>query len=48
MDLRAKRDDLDIEDRRRFVRGLTERIELAPAIKGKNFYSPERVKVTYR
>jgi hypothetical protein len=48
MDLRAKWDDLDIERRRRLVQALAERIEVQPALKGRNFYSPERVKVTYR
>ena len=48
MDLWAKWDELGIEDRRRVVQALAERIEVGPAIRGRNFYSPERVKVTYR
>ena len=48
VDLQAKWDDLDVEDRRRVVRALAERIEVGPAVKGRNFYSPDRVKVTYR
>jgi 3-hydroxyacyl-CoA dehydrogenase len=48
VDLRAKWDDLGIEDRRRVVEALAERIEVGPAAKGRNFYVPERVKVTYR
>jgi len=47
VDLRAKWDDLGIEDRRRVVQALAERIEVAPAVRGPNFYVPERVKVTY-
>jgi DNA invertase Pin-like site-specific DNA recombinase len=48
VDLRAKWDDLGIEDRRRVVQALAERIEVGPALRGRNFYVPERVKVTYR
>jgi ssDNA-binding replication factor A large subunit len=48
VDLRAKWDDLGIEDRRRVVQALAERIEVGPAVRGRNFYVPERVKVTYR
>jgi hypothetical protein len=48
VDLRDKWDDLGIEDRRRVVQALAERIEVGPAVKGRNFYAPERVKVTYR
>jgi hypothetical protein len=48
VDLRAKWDDLDVDSRRRLVQALAERIEVGPAVKGRNFYSPERVKVTYR
>ncbi len=48
VDLRAKWEGLDIEDRRRFVRALAERIEVGPAVKGRNFYVPDRVKVTPR
>jgi hypothetical protein len=44
----AKWDDLGLEDRRRVVQALAERIEVGPAVRGKNFYVPERVKVTYR
>ena len=47
VDLTAKWDELDVEDRRRVVQALAERIEVGPAVKGRNFYSPERVKVTY-
>jgi hypothetical protein len=48
VDLRDKWDDLGIEDRRRVVQALAERIEVGPAVRGRNFYVPERVKVTYR
>ena len=48
VDLRDKWDDLGIEDRRRVVQALAERIEVGPAVKGRNFYVPERVKVVYR
>ena len=48
VDLRAKWDDLGIEDRRRVVEALAERIEVGPAVRGRNFYVPDRVKVTYR
>ena len=48
IDLQGKWDDLDVEDRRRVVQALAERIEVGPAVKGRNFYSPERVKVAYR
>ena len=48
VDLRDKWDDLGIEDRRRVVQALAERIEVGPALRGRNFYVPERVKVTYR
>lgn len=47
VDLRAKWDDLGIEDRRRVVQALAERIEVGPAVKGRNFYVPDRVKITY-
>jgi len=43
-DLRAKWDDLGI-DRRRVVQGLAERIEVGPAVRGRNFYVPERVRL---
>jgi site-specific DNA recombinase len=46
--LQAKWDDLDVEDRRRVVQALAERVEVGPAVRGRNFYSPERVRVTYR
>jgi hypothetical protein len=48
VDLRGKWDDLGIEDRRRVVQALAERIEVGPAVSARNFYMPERVKVTYR
>jgi hypothetical protein len=48
VDLQAKWDELDVENRRRVVQALAERIEVGAAVKGRNFYSPERVKVTYR
>jgi hypothetical protein len=48
LDLRAKWDDLDIDSRRRVVQALAERIEVEPAVRGRNFYSRDRVKVTYR
>lgn len=48
VDLTAQWDELDVEDRRRVVQALAERIEVGPAVKGRNFYSPERVRVTYR
>jgi len=48
VDLRDRWDDLGIEDRRRVVQALAERIEVGPAVRGRNFYVPERVKVTYR
>jgi hypothetical protein len=48
LDLRAKWDDLDIESRRRVVQALAERIEVGPAVRGRNFYSRERVSVTSR
>lgn len=48
MDLQARGDELEIESRRRVVQALAERIEVGPAVKGRNYYSPERVKVTHR
>jgi hypothetical protein len=48
IDLRAKWDDLDIDRRRQVVQALADRIEVGSAVKGRNFYSPDRVKVTYR
>ena len=48
VDLRSKWDDLGIEDRRRVVQALAERIEVGPAMKGPNFYGPDRVEITYR
>ena len=48
LDLQPKWDDLDVEDRRRVVQALAERIEVLPAVRGRNFYVPDRVKVTYR
>jgi hypothetical protein len=48
VDLRAKWDNLDIDSRRRVVRAPAERIEVGPAVRGRNFYSRDRVKVTYR
>jgi hypothetical protein len=48
LDLRAKWDDLDIDSRRQLVQALAERIEVGPAVRGRNFYSRDRVKVTYR
>jgi hypothetical protein len=48
LDLRAKWDDLDIESRRRLVQALAERIEVGPGVRGRNFYSRDRVEVTYR
>ena len=48
VDLWAKWDDLEVENRRRVVQALAARIEVQPAVKGRNFYSPERVRVTYR
>ena len=47
MDLRAKWDDLDIDSRRR-LQALAERIEVGQGVRVRNFYSPDRVKVTYR
>ena len=41
-------DDLDVENRRRVVQALPEQIEVGPAVRGRNFYWPERVKVAYR
>jgi hypothetical protein len=48
VDLRAKWDDLAIDDRRRVVQALAECIEVGPAVKGRNFYVPGRVNITYR
>lgn len=48
IDLRAKWADLDIDAKRRFVRALAERIDVMPAVRGRNFYTPDRVTVTYR
>ena len=48
VDLWAKWDELDVDGRRRVVHALAERVEVGPAVRGRNFYSPERVKVTYR
>ena len=48
LDLRAKWDDLDIDRRRQVVHALAERIEVGPALRGRNFYSPDRVTVRYR
>jgi len=30
------------------VQALAERIEVGPAVKGRNFYSPDRVKLAHR
>lgn len=48
MDLEARWDELDIDSRRRVVQALVERIEVGPAVKGRNYYPPERVGVTHR
>jgi hypothetical protein len=48
VDLLDEWDDLGIADRRRVVQALAERIEVGPALRGRNFYVPDRVKVTYR
>ena len=48
LDLRAKWDDLGIDSRRRVVRALAERIEVGPAVRGRNFYSRDRVRITHR
>ena len=48
VDLWARWDELRIESRRRVVQALAERMEVGPAVRERNFYSPERVKVTYR
>jgi hypothetical protein len=48
VDLWARWDELDVDSRRRVVQALAERVEVGPAVRGRNFYSPERVKVTYR
>ncbi len=48
VDMRGKWEDLGTENRRRLVQALAERIEVGPALKGRNFYSPDRVKVTPR
>ena len=37
-----------MKDSRPVAQALAERIEVGAAVKGRNFYSPERVKVTYR
>jgi len=38
VDLRDKWDDLGIADRRRVVQALAKRIEVGPAVRGRNFY----------
>ena len=48
VDLRAKWDDLDIDSRRRLVMALAPRIEVVPAVRWRNFYPPERVRVLHR
>jgi hypothetical protein len=48
VDLWARWDELDIESRRRLVQALAERVEVGSAVRGRNFYSPDRVEVTYR
>ena len=48
LDLVDKWDDLDMDDKRRVVQALAEKVEVFPAVKGRNFYTPERVKVTPR
>jgi hypothetical protein len=48
VDLRAKWEDLYIDDRRRLVAALADRVEVMPAVRGRNFYSPDRVRVTLR
>jgi hypothetical protein len=41
-------DGLDIDSRRRLVQALAKEIKVWPALRGRNFYSPDRVKVEYR
>jgi hypothetical protein len=48
IDLRRKWAELDIDAKRRFVRALAERIDVMPAVRGRNFYTPERVRVSYQ
>jgi hypothetical protein len=48
LDLRAKWGDLDIDAKRRLAQAPAERIEVLPAVRGRNYYSPDRVKVSYR
>ena len=48
VDLRTRWAELDIDAKRQFVRALAERIEVMPvAVRGRNFYTPERVRVTH-
>ena len=48
VDLWAKWDELDIDSRRRVVQALAERVEVGPAVRGRNFYPPDRARITYR
>ena len=41
-------DELDIDSRRSMVQALADRVEVGPVVRGRNFYSPERVRATPR
>lgn len=47
-DLAARWDDLEVADRRRVIDVLVERVEIAPALRGRNTFDPDRVTVVWR
>lgn len=47
-DLEIKWDKLDIDEKRAWLRLLAEDIKVMPAVRGRNFYSPDRLLVTWR
>ena len=48
VDLRARWASWTSDAKRPFVRALAERIEVMPvAVRGRNYYTPERVRVTH-
>ncbi len=47
VDLESRWDGLDIDQKRRYIRGLFKTIVVSPAVKGRNFYVTDRLSVEY-
>lgn len=47
-ELRAEWEGMTLDQRRAVLSGLVERVVVAPAVKGRNFFDPERVVVRWR